>query len=146
MKRKPLVWPTGDPKLLGWPPHIHKIIDSLSSETSNANVPIYFIDPKRTAHEISRPQGEPMKLELHDANVSAPVRGKMSSPTHAGTVAVAYEYQAEQLVIDIEKDHPNIVRIILDNGRRQWSRIDGRFVELSEGEKPWQSNDFSIGQ
>lgn len=49
MKRKPLVWPPGDPKLLGWPPHIHKIIDSLSSETSNATVPIYFIDPERKA-------------------------------------------------------------------------------------------------
>lgn len=70
-----------------------------------------------------------VRLELHDANVTDPVKGRMSSPTHAGTAHVDYEYQAEEMVREIERDYPFIVRCALENGR-EWQRIDGRFVEV----------------
>ncbi len=68
-------------------------------------------------------------IDLHDANVDDPVTGKMKSPTHCGTAYVDYEYQAEQHVIDAETDYPHIVRIVVDDGRREWLRVYGKFVE-----------------
>jgi hypothetical protein len=68
-------------------------------------------------------------VDFHDAHVDDPVTGKMESPTHAGRAVVDYEYQAEQHVIDAETDYPHIVRIVVDGGRREWDRVDGKFVE-----------------
>lgn len=68
-------------------------------------------------------------IDMHDTNDNDPVVGKMKSPTHAATAHVDYEYQAEQYVIDAEKDYPRIARIVVDDGRREWVRLDGKFVE-----------------
>jgi hypothetical protein len=69
-----------------------------------------------------------MKLELHDADTTATKHGS-SGPTHAGSVTVDYEYQAEEWVKEIEQDYPDIVRLVLDNGR-EWRRVNGRFEEV----------------
>lgn len=69
-----------------------------------------------------------MKMELHDADTTA-VKHGAAGPTHAGTVTIDFDYQAEEWVKEIERDHPRIVRLVLDGGRREWTRVDGRFVE-----------------
>lgn len=67
-----------------------------------------------------------LKLEFHDDRYDDPLEGsKQSSPTHAGTVYVDYDYQAEQHVIDGRLDYPHIVRWVLrdDLGTRAiWVR------------------------
>lgn len=53
-----------------------------------------------------------MKLYLHDATPTKPgEKHGARGPTHAGTVDVDYEYQAEMWVGDIASDYPQIVRI-----------------------------------
>lgn len=68
-------------------------------------------------------------IDLHDGRIDDLVKGKMKSPTHCGTTKVDYEYQAEQFVIEAEKDYPHVVRIVVDDGRREWIRLDGTFCE-----------------
>ena len=73
-----------------------------------------------------------MKIFLHD---NKPAQGDephgFRGPTHCGTTTVDYEYQAEQLVIDVAEDYPHVVRIECPELGREWRR-DGRskFVEV----------------
>lgn len=61
------------------------------------------------------------------------MKPNMLSPTHCYTVGrlgtIEYEYQAEQWVIDIGKDHPEVVRIECPALGRNWVRQGGEMVE-----------------
>ena len=56
-------------------------------------------------------------------------------PTHCHTVgkggSIEYPYQAEQWVLDAERDYPEVVRIECPALGRTWIRVDGRFVEAA---------------
>jgi hypothetical protein len=71
--------------------------------------------------------GQP-NASLYDPVTFAPLHGHRGH-THAATVRVDYEYQVEMWVDEVQKDHPNIVRIECPDLGREWIRIDGRFVE-----------------
>lgn len=74
-----------------------------------------------------------MKLYLHD-NTPAAVGEKHGErgPTHMGTIHdLDYEYQAEQWVIDLEKDDLAIVRIECPSLGCEWRRINNKFERFS---------------
>lgn len=87
---------------------------------------VYFHDDARLLDD----NGQPNKA-LYDPVTFAPLHGHRGH-THAATVAVDYEYQAEQWVIEANKDMPNIVRIECPDLGREWKRVDGRFVEIKQ--------------
>jgi hypothetical protein len=75
-----------------------------------------------------------MEITLHDNTPAAPgEKHGRDGPTHAGSVRVDYEYQAEMRVQDIEKDPHHIVRVWVPDLGREWLRIDGKFVEQHPG-------------
>lgn len=71
--------------------------------------------------------GEPNR-NLYDPVTFAPKHGHRGH-THAGTVRVDYEYQVEMWVGEVQSNYPHIVRIECPAIRREWIRVDGRFVE-----------------
>jgi hypothetical protein len=88
---------------------------------------VYFHDDTRLIDENGQPTAG-----HYDPVTFAPNHGHRGI-THAATVRVDYEYQAEQWVIEAEKDMPNIVRIECPALGREWKRIEGRFVESRRG-------------
>jgi len=86
---------------------------------------VYFHDDAKLFDE----GGEPNKA-LYNPATFEPTHGHRGH-THAATVQVDYGYQAEQWVIEAEKDMPNIVRIECPDLGREWKRVDGRFVETA---------------
>lgn len=86
---------------------------------------IYFHDDSKLINE----NGEPNQ-SLYDPVTFAPKHGHRGH-THAATALVDYPYQAEQWVIDANKDMPEIVRIECPDLGREWKRVDGKFVEVS---------------
>jgi len=56
-----------------------------------------------------------------------------ATPKQAAKFIRAYvkEQQASPHVIDAEVTFPWVVRIVVDDGRREWRRQDGKFVEVS---------------
>lgn len=72
-------------------------------------------------------------LELHDAKPAAPgEKHGPRGPTHCANARYDYEYQVEQLLIDLVADPdgtwPGVVRVIDRAGERAWKRDGDRFV------------------
>ena len=72
-----------------------------------------------------------MKVFYHDDTPAKPgEKHGTEGPTHCATANVDYEYQAEQHVIDAEKDYPFVVRIDCPELKRSWKRnASGKFEE-----------------
>jgi hypothetical protein len=60
----------------------------------------------------------------------------MLSPTHCSTVGkngtIEYVYQAEQWVIDIGNDYPEVVRVECPALGRNWERKNGKMLEVTD--------------
>jgi len=71
-----------------------------------------------------------MKLHFFDDMPAIPgePHGPLG-PTHCGTVTVDYEYQAEQMAIEVGVDHPKVVQITCPELGRSWKRISSTSFE-----------------
>lgn len=76
-----------------------------------------------------------MRIHLHDNTPAAPGEPHgPRGPTHCGGITVDYEYQVEAWVQEIEKDHPNVVRVECPDIGREWKRnASGKFIEVPGG-------------
>jgi hypothetical protein len=77
-----------------------------------------------------------MLLHYFDDNPAGPgeKHGPLG-PTHCHTVGkhgtIEYAYQAEQYVIEADKDYPEVVRIECPEMGRVWKRVNGTFEEVT---------------
>jgi hypothetical protein len=69
----------------------------------------------------NKPPQPTMLVALHDLEKRSAQHGP-EGPSHCKSIYVNGDREAEAVVKKVEKEMPHVVRIVVDNGRREWRR------------------------